>query len=75
MSSFITNTAPVTLHEIAYLRAEQEARPWYVVYRPEAESIGTTAEPAPADEVIMTCENNERKDSYGAYQVFGAFRS
>lgn len=58
MSDLITNTSPVTLHEVAYLRAEQESRAWYVVYRAELDVVGVTAEVRQGDEVVMTCEKD-----------------
>lgn len=58
MSDLITNTYPVTLHEVAYLRAEQESRPWYVVYRAELDVVGVTAEVQQGDEVVMVCEKD-----------------
>lgn len=58
MNDLITNTYPVTLHEVAYLRAEQESRPWYVVYRAELDMVGVTAEVQQGDEVMMVCEKD-----------------
>lgn len=58
MSDLTTNTYPATLHEVAYLRAEQESRPWYVVYRAELDTVGVTAEVQQGDEVMMVCEKD-----------------
>ena len=59
MNDLITNTYPATLHEVAYLRAEQESRPWYVVYRPELDVVGVTAAVQQGDEVVMVCESDK----------------
>lgn len=52
MSDLITFTYPATFHEVGYLRAEREQRPWYMVFRPVTDEFGITSEPDKDDEVI-----------------------
>jgi len=50
--NLITSTYPATYHEVGYLRAEREQRPWYLVQR--GEEIGITPELLEDDDKIST---------------------
>jgi len=52
--NLITSTYPATRHEIGYLLARLERRPWFLVQR--GEEIGITAELLPSDDKISTYE-------------------
>jgi len=54
MSELVTTAYPATLFEVAYLRAEREQRPYYMVQR--GEEIGITSELQEGDEVISIYE-------------------
>jgi hypothetical protein len=56
VSDLITTTYPATFHEVGYLRAEREHRPWYLVKRPGTDEVGITAELDDEDEIISTYE-------------------
>lgn len=50
----ITTTYPATFHEVGYLRAAEEHRPWYLVERDG--EIGITAELQAGDDKMSTYE-------------------